>query len=83
MSVSDSTLWHVLRAHSYYYILSQSFITWITVVLLRLIHAPIPDIVEGLFLIVTEPIQSLTGLVVMHNIERVALHALAMNHPNF
>ena len=52
-------------------------------VLLELIHAPIPDIVEGLFLIVTEPIRSLTGLVVMHNIERVALHALAMNHPNF
>ena len=34
-----------------------SFITWITVVILELIHAPKPDFEEGLCLLVTEPTQ--------------------------
>ena len=38
-----------------------------TVVALELIHAPIPDFVEKLCFLVTEPTQSLTGLVVIHN----------------
>ena len=32
-----------------------SFITWITMVILELIHAPRPDSVEGLYLLGTEP----------------------------
>ena len=36
-------------------------------VILELIHAPKPDFLEGLCLLVTEPTQSLTGLVVIHN----------------
>ena len=32
-----------------------SFITWITMVILELIHAPEPDSVEGLCLLDTEP----------------------------
>ena len=32
-----------------------SFITWITMVILELIHAPRPDFVEGLCLLGTEP----------------------------
>ena len=44
-----------------------SFITWITMVILELIHAPRPDFVEGLCLLDTEPTQALPGLVVIHN----------------
>ena len=36
-------------------------------VILELIHAPKPDFVEGLSLLVTEPTQALPGLVVIHN----------------
>ena len=36
-------------------------------VILELIHAPKPDSVEGLCLLVTEPTQALPGLVVIHN----------------
>ena len=36
-------------------------------VILELIHAPIPDFVEGLCLLDTEPTQALPGLVVIHN----------------
>ena len=36
-------------------------------VILELIHAPIPDSVEGLCLLVTEPTQALPGLAVIHN----------------
>ena len=42
-------------------------LTWITVVILELIHAPRPDSVEGLCLLVTEPTQVLLGLLVIHN----------------
>ena len=38
-----------------------------TVVILEVIHAPIPDVVEKLCFLVREPTQSLTGLVVIHN----------------
>jgi len=41
--------------------------TWITVVILELIHAPKPDFVEGLCLSDTEPTQALPGTVVIHN----------------
>ena len=34
---------------------------------LELIHAPIPDFVEGLCLLDTEPTQALPGLVVIHD----------------
>ena len=36
-------------------------------VILELIHALKPDLTEGLCLLVTEPTQSLTGFVVIHN----------------
>ena len=36
-------------------------------VILELIHAPKPDSVEGLCLLVTEPTQALPGFVVIHN----------------
>ena len=36
-------------------------------VILELIHAPIPDSDEGMSLVVTEPTQALPGLVVFHN----------------
>ena len=36
-------------------------------VILELIHAPKPDFLEGLCLLVTEPTQALPGLVVIHN----------------
>ena len=35
-------------------------------VILELIHAPKPDSVEGLCLLVTEPTQALPGLLVIH-----------------
>ena len=44
-----------------------SFITWITMVILELIHAPRPDFVEGLCLLGTEPTQALPGLLVIHD----------------
>ena len=36
-------------------------------VILELIYAPIPDSVEGLYVLVTTPTQALPGLVVIHN----------------
>ena len=36
-------------------------------VILKLIHAPIPDSAEGLCLLVTDPTQVLPGLVVNHS----------------
>ena len=42
-------------------------VTWITVVILELIHAPKPDSVEGLCLLVTELTQAPPGLLVIHN----------------
>ena len=36
-------------------------------VILERMHAPKPDSVEGLCLLVTEPTQALPGLVVIHN----------------
>ena len=44
-----------------------SFITWITMVILELIHASRPNFVEGLCLLGTEPTQALPGLLVIHN----------------
>ncbi len=41
--------------------------TWITVVILELIHASRPDSLEGLYLLVTEPTQALLGCVVIHD----------------
>ena len=36
-------------------------------VTLELMHAPTPDSLEGLCLLITEPTQALPGLVVIHN----------------
>ena len=44
-----------------------SFITWITMVILELIHAPKPDFVEGLCLLDTEPTQAPPGQLVIHD----------------
>jgi hypothetical protein len=40
--------------------------TWITVVILELIHAKKPDFLEGLYLLDTEPMR-FGGIVVIHN----------------
>ena len=45
----------------------QSFFTWITMVILELIHAPKPDSAEGLCLLGTEPTWALPGALVIHN----------------
>ena len=42
-------------------------ITWITMVILELIHAPRPDFVEGSCLLDTEPTQALPGFLVIHD----------------
>ena len=42
-------------------------VTWITVVILQLIHASKPNFAEGLCLLDTEPTQALPGLVVIHD----------------
>ena len=44
-----------------------SFITWITMVILELIHAPKPNFLEGLCLLGTEPTQALPGFLVIHD----------------
>ena len=44
-----------------------SFITWITMVILELIHASRPNFVEGLCLLGTEPTQAPPGLLVIHD----------------
>ena len=41
--------------------------TWITVVILELIHASKPDFAEGLCLLDTEPTQAPPGHVVIHD----------------
>ena len=43
-----------------------AFITWITVVILELIHAGVPDFVEGRYLLDNKPI-FLVSIVVTHN----------------
>ena len=42
-------------------------LTWITVVILELIHALKPNFAEGLCLLDTEPTQAPPGFVVIHN----------------
>ena len=42
-------------------------LTWITVVILELIHALKPNFAEGLCLLDTEPTQAPPGFVVTHN----------------
>ena len=57
--------------------------TWITVVILELIHAQKPDFAGGLCLLDTEPTQALPGHVVIHGnlMNRVALPT--MHHSSF
>ena len=57
--------------------------TWITVVILELIHASKPDFAEGLCLLDTEPTQVPPGHVVIHDnlTNRVALPT--MRHSSF
>ena len=42
-------------------------VTWITVVILQLIHASKPNFAEGLCLLDTEPSQTWSGFVVIHD----------------
>ena len=42
-------------------------VTWITVVILQLIHASKPNFAEGLCLLDTEPTQAPPGFLVTHN----------------
>ena len=58
-------------------------LTWITVVILELIHALKPDFLEGLCLLVTKPTQALPGLVVIHNNRTNRMALPAMNHSSF
>ncbi len=60
-----------------------SFITWITMVILELIHAPRPNFVDGLCLLGTEPTQALPGLLVIHDNRTNRMASLAMNHSSF
>ena len=60
-----------------------SFITWITMVILELIHAPRPDYVEGLCLLGTEPTQALPGFLVIHDNRTNRIASLAINHSSF
>ena len=60
-----------------------SFITWITMVILELIHASKPDFSEGLCLLGTEPTQALPGPLVIHDNRTNRLALLAMNHSSF
>ena len=41
--------------------------TWITLVILELIHASTPDFLEGLYLLVTESTQVLLGILMIHD----------------
>ena len=41
--------------------------TWITLVILELIHAPRPDFLEGSYLLATESTQVLLGFLVIHD----------------
>ena len=59
------------------------FITWITMVILKLIHAPKPDSVEGLCLLDTEPTQALPGLEVIHNNRTNRMASPAIDHSSF
>jgi hypothetical protein len=43
-----------------------SFVTWITMEILELIHAPKPNFAEGLWLLGTEPTQAPPGSLVIH-----------------
>ena len=52
-------------------------------VILELIHAPKPDSVEGLCLLVTEPTQALPGLVVIHNNRTNRMAMPAIDHSSF
>ena len=45
----------------------SSLITWISVEILELIHAHLPNLLEGLCLLDTEPTQALPGFTVNHN----------------
>ena len=60
-----------------------SFITWITMVILELIHASKPDFSEGLCLLGTEPTQALLGTLVIHDNRTNRMASLAMNHSSF
>ena len=60
-----------------------SITTWITMVILELIHAPRPDYVEGLCLLGTEPTQALPGFLVIHDNRTNRIASLAINHSSF
>ena len=60
-----------------------SFITWITMVILELIHASKPDFSEGLCLLGTEPTQASPGPLVIHDNRTNRMASLAMNHSSF
>ena len=57
--------------------------TWITVVILELIHAYKPDFAEGLYLLDTEPIQAWPGFLVIHNNRTKRMLLAALNHSSF
>ena len=41
--------------------------TWITVVMLELIHVQLPDLLGGLCLLATEPVQAIPGSLASHD----------------
>ena len=57
--------------------------TWITVVILELIHASKPDFAEGLCLLDTEPTQAPPGHVVIHDNSTNRAAPPAMRHSSF
>ena len=57
--------------------------TWITVVILELIHASKPDFAEGLCLLDTKPTQAPPGHVVIHDNSTNRAAPPAMRHSSF
>ena len=57
-----------------------SFITWITMVILELIHAPRPDFVEGLCLLDTEPTLALPCALVIHDKRTNRMASVSYTH---
>ena len=61
----------------------MAIFTWITVVILELIHAPKLDLTEGLCLLDTEPTQVRPGPLVVDNNRTDRMLLAAVNHSSF
>ena len=71
-----------IQIYIYIYYL-MVILTWITVVIRELIHAPKPDFLEGLCLLVTKPTDAPPGLVAIHSNRTNRMALPAMNYSSF